>query len=408
MSKTLSKSAERELLTAIQDVVDLVNSGKDPVSAAVKVASERQFNRNFVDLLCTGYNTGATNFQRQQSSSALEKFADFPIADPVKVAEAIWPSRVLLPAEEKRGQVDPVYSKPPKSSKPLGPKVASSPVLEKAASVKAEEKPVDAASFYREKRAQERVLEDARFAYVSAQNNLLAKLGEFSDAAMRLSEKDLAKLAYDLKTTYESAGAKLIDYITARHPRVKISAAAPIGYADYSKGVHKLAVDCLEFGKKAIQTKAAYIKAAETYSARMDALLKKSNVMSVVNPLMATAVYDRVLKPPSPQQLAQRLANPEHELELRKIHVQAMLSNLLQNDPIISGYNPDEVMTAYNEFAQLSPSASSQIVLARPWLRKRLTQGSMEPFEAAEMTNVEKSLREMSKPNANPATPSGK
>ena len=49
-------------------------------------------------------------------------------------------------------------------------------------------------------------------------------------------------------------------------------------------------------------------------------------------------------------------------------------------------------MNAYNDIAQLSPRSATQPALIGPYLRKRLTQGAVEPFEAAEMVNVEKSL----------------
>jgi len=86
------------------------------------------------------------------------------------------------------------------------------------------------------------------------------------------------------------------------------------------------------------------------------------------------------------------LTDPNHEDEMNKIRAQAILGDMLGNDEVISGYEPDEVYDAYNEFSSLSPRSALQPAIVRPWLRKRLTQGGVEPFEAGEMANVEKTL----------------
>jgi hypothetical protein len=88
------------------------------------------------------------------------------------------------------------------------------------------------------------------------------------------------------------------------------------------------------------------------------------------------------------------LSDPGHEEALRGIRTQAMLADLMSNDEVISGYDPDEVYSAFNEMSGLAPRASEQVALSRPWLRKRLSQGAMESFEAGEMANVEKTINQ--------------
>ena len=90
--------------------------------------------------------------------------------------------------------------------------------------------------------------------------------------------------------------------------------------------------------------------------------------------------------------MSDEMADPDHENAIRRIRAQTMLSDLMSNDEVISGYDPNEVLDAYNEVSQLSPMSATQPALVRPWLRKRLSQGAVEPFEAAEMANVEKTL----------------
>ena len=65
MPQQLSKKAEKTILAAVQEVVDHVSDGLNPTEAVTKVAQDRKLGRDFVNLVCTGYNTGATNFQRE-------------------------------------------------------------------------------------------------------------------------------------------------------------------------------------------------------------------------------------------------------------------------------------------------------------------------------------------------------
>lgn len=86
--------------------------------------------------------------------------------------------------------------------------------------------------------------------------------------------------------------------------------------------------------------------------------------------------------------------DPEHESELQSIKVKAMLNDMLSNDPILSSYQPHQVLEAYNNIAQLSPTMASQPAVMRGMLRRSLQQGGVvEPFEAEQMSNLERKLR---------------
>ena len=92
------------------------------------------------------------------------------------------------------------------------------------------------------------------------------------------------------------------------------------------------------------------------------------------------------------QAMEDDLSSPDHENELRKIRAQVMLSNML-SDPEnpISGHDPEEVLEAYNELAQLAPRAAAQPAAMQPLLAKRLA-GNVEPFEVREIGDIEKTL----------------
>lgn len=99
------------------------------------------------------------------------------------------------------------------------------------------------------------------------------------------------------------------------------------------------------------------------------------------------------------QDAEDKLADPEHENELRKIRAQVMLSEMMSDsENPISGYDPEEVMAAYNELAQLAPRIAEQPAAVQPLLAKRLA-GNVEPFEVREIGDIEKSLAATSSPN---------
>ena len=100
------------------------------------------------------------------------------------------------------------------------------------------------------------------------------------------------------------------------------------------------------------------------------------------------------------------LFDPEHEAELVKIRTQAMLSEFLSMDPVISTYEPNEVATAYNQIVQLTPRAAQQPAIMRGLLRKMLQQqDALEPFEAGQLAEVEERLKRIEEPAQRFMTP---
>lgn len=96
------------------------------------------------------------------------------------------------------------------------------------------------------------------------------------------------------------------------------------------------------------------------------------------------------------------LEDPKHLNEMRKIKTNAMLASLLTDpDDPISGHEPDKVLKAYNEIAATAPRVADNPATLKPILRKRLA-GHTEPFEAKELVDIEKGLRDVK--NVPPST----
>ena len=101
------------------------------------------------------------------------------------------------------------------------------------------------------------------------------------------------------------------------------------------------------------------------------------------------------------------LMDPEHEAELVKIKTQAMLSEFMSTDPVISTYDPDELAAAYNQVVQLTPRAARQPAVMRGLLRRFLQQqDALEPHEAGQLADMEMKLKSLETPSGLPFAPS--
>ena len=101
----------------------------------------------------------------------------------------------------------------------------------------------------------------------------------------------------------------------------------------------------------------------------------------------------------SERKMLEAYMDPVHDAEMARIRSQAMLNDFLANDPVISTYDPDEVLDAFNQVAQMVPRASMQAAVMRGQLRKLLQQQTaMEPFEANQLVEVEKGLKSVQEP----------
>jgi hypothetical protein len=94
------------------------------------------------------------------------------------------------------------------------------------------------------------------------------------------------------------------------------------------------------------------------------------------------------------QGLLNELDDPNHLNELRKIRAQTVLTQLMSDpESPISSYDPEEVLSAYNDMIKLSPRLADQPSAVGPLLNKRLS-GNIEPFELGETLKLEQGLKQ--------------
>lgn len=437
--KTITQETEKRLKEALHKIASYVEDGDHPTDAVVKAAREMDMPRGHVPFVCRAYNISSVNTQRQNSESALEKFAELELADPEEAQKKLFPDHIPAPSDfRNKSAVSADYTKPPVwleqrkraeiRKKVLPPIQGTS----KSAFLVSREPPApfDVARRRQWVEAQEKMAQLKR-AHAEARREYQATEDQFRRDLDRLSEYfqkaaytrlPLADVEYNSRAMFGDLVIPLFDVVVGRgHFREKRASTAPkvIRPVSTHQPPYVLVKHALA-GAAAVNASHAKLEAAS------EALEKTGAVLMAPFQLPPQSadwtLLDSVGKPPELEKEAisgmfggalaglgsnllsgqdtnslldskvNALSDPQHESELQKIHVQAMLQDLMANDPEISGHEPDEVMNAYNELAGTVPSAAANGAIMGPLLRRRL-MGQMEPFEAGELTKLETGLR---------------
>lgn len=429
--KTLSKEAEALVMDSIHDVVRLVGSGESPTDAVYKVAESRQLQPGYVRLVCQAYNTGKQTDQRQSHDDILGKTAEFQLASSDDVVSRLYPSVIDTPAEKaEKVAVDAAYSRPPKGEDRRVKAAAGGLWADAAMPAPYPTDPADdarrkVAAAQRKKQAQE----EARLQLAHVREQFLNKLGGltayFNKSAMdRMGWADFRQNAVSL---YPDAAA-LVAYVEQRTSMQKRARLEPRDrfptrdLVDNTATPFALLEGCLKAAARVSEAEAklaaltpippAPVAPAEpepeldvlglplTGGPSKEGSFLEFAVGSGLGKGLSDLLSGATAKPTDKllQDKVTELEDPNHDAALRSVQSQAMVTDFLANDPVISGFDPDEVMQAVNEISQVSPRASTQPALMRPLLRRRLSAGGIEPFEAAEIANLEKTLGTTSAP----------
>ena len=430
-TKPLSKQSERQLLQATEELAALVSEdGLSPTEAAVKVARDHGFNRNFLTLCCQAYNVGATNHQREVGEGTLAKFANFPIADAEAAAAEIWPETPLTPNEiDKNGGVDAAYSRPYKPSSVLAKAAGAQGVLwrskqlEKVAAVKTEPEPVPGADwvkFSEDRKTARAELEQVRTVSRYAQSALLTKLAELTNWFRPAIRQDkMAEVCLNVVAGRGEPGQSLVNMLKQRFPSpLAKQASYSTTRVDWSAEPYCLFDRALDATREVLSSRTAYLSKQAEFDKKFEtppwetkaALDFARPVAYGTGGALGRELYDSVAggSGEAVQSMLGRLSDPAHEDEIRRIQVQAMLADVMQ-DPVLSGYDPVDVLSAYNELAQSGPRAAAQPALVTPMLRKRLAAGILEPFDIKDFADTEKSIATVTgrQPPTNSPRPGG-
>lgn len=434
--ETLSPQEERRLLDGVKQAVDLIErQGLHPNQALAKVARDNAYSPGYLRAAVSALNNGRQLAQWRENTSVLDKLASFELADYDAVCQEVW-------GAEKHAAVHRDYLAPPAwQHKPLGREG-----LEKAAAdllARPEPLPLHpAAQDHQATVAAQRAYgqyQRAKIARDEARRQESAALDRLA-IHLRLLDGYFKKAACDrlpfalvedaVATYHGQAGRLLMDYLAlGRHekraadtrlfpekplcrqcaPFTFVDAAVKAaGEANQAKAVLVLAEAELTKAAEAVfpfvvgppspnhspTTLSTCLVAGWEKESSLGNWAAGSAVATTTRELLERAISSEQKEKDIEKQWTD-LTDPDHENQLRKIRIQAMLTGMMADpENPISGYDPDRVLSQYNELAQLAPRTAEQPAAIEPLLARRLS-GRVEPFEVREVADIEKGLRDI-------------
>lgn len=430
MQQPLSKEAEARITAALNEVIDLVATGSSPTDAMVKVATERQLPAGHVNLMVNAFNIGRSEAQRKGSPDLFEKVSEFELADAQQVLDRMFPEVVKAAgvlAEETI--VSPEYSTPPKFlfERARRQKLAAAAGIDWTLAPKPADLPRDPttavkrahAKLVNHKRAFEEARRAAQFQFDRV-NGLVEKL---ATVLLTPDSHPFGHVAANAKFRFGKVAEALFECLEKKHKvlakQASLTTARPHviqwGASPYKEVIE--IVDAVEAFDRArenyeklaeVQDREAgeiarpFVPAAPEHGSVLGQSSEKTGSFlgGLFGTAMGTTAARSAMGTPDAAQLKvkNKLTDPQHEATLRNIQTESLLNDLMANDEVISGYDPNEVVSHFNEISQLSPRSVNQSGLMRALLRKRLQQGALDPYEVDMLLKIENSLKTRDNP----------
>lgn len=449
--KKIAKQTQQRLMQVVEKTAELVDlDGDSPNDAIIKAAGDLGLRPGEVRLVVRAYNTGRTNRQRLEGVDPMEKSAEFELADAQQVLERLYPSQIkTAAAKEQETAISTDYLFGPATflQKRFAKQAAAVGLLHTEPApprMKAAEAYIDTKITFASRDVLKREYEKSRRKVAASYDQLTAAFTSLIDGFRTPDCPPLPAVEKVAEWLHGKSGALVLQQVRRANPLLFAKAKHRI--LDGEKVAESLAADT-----PPLPQVAEVVKLAEAYTelrtahAILTAELEKRAAALVIdkaadpgqyghslldgrqqardkiaspmtNPLGWMGAYTMTQKTLNPSGkedsdffsdsssllsgMTEKLSDPDHEAKLREINSQATLTDLMSNDEVISGYDPEEVTAAYNDLVQLAPAIADQRILLQSMLRKRLAQGVLDPFEQEMLLRADKELRGQVQPRA--------
>lgn len=449
--KKLTPQTERRLMECINLTTDHVNDGMHPNAAITKAAQDAGVAPGEVKLVVHAYNTGRTARQRTEGDDPFEKSAEFEMADLSTVLDTMYPDRVKK-ASVHDTEISTEYSFSPQPMlERLGAREKRAVnvdwrTLGETTIVAPEPYPSDPKAAMQKASANadrlKRDVDEHRRKTASAFDDMAETFTGLTDYFRRPDARPIPVVKEAVMIFHGDKGEQVMDELVRVTPALAKLATHKVGRSLIgTPGREKLcSVDELDALAEPFPDIAKLLGQVDTYKRLKQAwLTKQANAEKQAEVLLSpfvvpaaspsilglssddsatvkvagfnpmgimgsVALMQNMLRGPAAKMKApetglventlQDLTDPEHEAKIRGINTQAMLQDLVLNDPVISGYDPEEVSTAYNDLVQISPSLADQKLPMQAMLRKQLQQGQLDQFEVDQLMATEQKARQ--------------
>lgn len=455
----MAEMLSRKVSTALDSMVAAVEQGQSPTAALKSASLEAGLLPDMIHMVGRAYNTGEQAIQVKEAQTIAQKFASFAIADIDAVIRDIYPNAVepadghkralksftqitvesqklAAQEEDKAASCDPAYSLPPKikPKKVVTTKVTESKPepMQKKAYVR-QNQFASVHDFETGLRQAMQLQEKAKTAVTQLYDDLYRKQAAANVAAKTLvsycqlpasRRYPLSQVKEGVAFLFGEPGLAFFDILPAVCKQELLTSRKTAGihrcvateapYSLFADAVQAFQ-DLSQFRKEASTALAALHDHLHRTFAPYDPAnsdyvdlggtppTKAANLVSGALGGAFSGALGQAIEPKEKlvQDLQNKLNNPQHYDDIRREQGLATVHELLNFDPIISSYSPEEVVGAYNEAVQLAPRLSTSSAALKPIIRKSLVQGSTEPFEIQQLLEMEKSIAQSATPDRN-------
>lgn len=409
----MSRADEQRVMAALERAVSLTNSGTPPSEAICKVATDEHFTPAVVRRMVEAYNVSKT-LAHMKHASGPERAASFPLAQADEVLAKMYPKHVVSPAEKAAAEYRPGMSgEKVNHMRPAAPGLP----WEKRAEAYPQDPNILAGKALGRLSGFKKAAERARAEYRGTFDRLTYCLKDASNCFRMLRHEPFASVEKKAVAEYGVVGRSLMDTVyemaglkekrADEFPAHAIFDAGREPYRQLAEAV-KLAHELQDRAAESAAKEAAYDACRREVAPEKEEPVLLGDLLGGSNLPFAhekaaggvffspTQALETLAGDPESAQAEAQAAvfDPEHEAQLQGVKTQAMLNDFISNDPILSSYDPEEVMSAYNQISQLTPSLAQQPAMMRGLLRRVIQQGGvLEPHEAHQIAEVEKQVR---------------
>jgi len=408
----MTETQERELLDSIGAAIKLANDGMDPSAAIAKVASQKRYPWDFTSRMVEAFNTSKT-CRWLETTQGQEKAASFRIADPEVVRKLMYPE--TIESHEKAAGLVPLECRAPeveffelRTEKAAGmnrelPTPVTSWVTHDMNMLFGQAQKEAAAMDRRVAEARTQVA-IARASFDGALRKLAAYFRQMPHEPFEYVEKVASGTWGGVSTlmdiVYQMSGAaKFGEKRAAEHvPRTVAPDREPYTFIRdvlEKRATHQQTVDKL----RELET------AASSYRERLTGLETRCAIKAAGMADLGDAVFSTLkgkslpapaMSAPDDAHIQKKimgdLADPQLAAETDALDAQLMLHQLMTQDPVLAGRDPNEVVAAYNMLSQSSPRVTQSPIALQSALRKYLETGGFDTMDVASLASTEKSL----------------
>lgn len=427
----ISSESEGRIVRAIEDAKSAIDQGTRPQDAFTKVATDMDLPPGHIRLMVQAFNTAQVNRQRKTAGDDIfEKAATVEIVNAQNIIDKLFPpaghTKSAAQAHDENVVSDEYKRRPDWYSRLRGrEKAATAAPLEKTAQCyprdesrhvkkahsllvearQAEEELRREVSRCRDKLASEFEQLEHYFRtpgclpFDEVAENAALLWGKY--AADVMTQVALARKKFAKEASLGPRGAPVlahrapyshvqgcVDAIAAYHCK---KASLETLRSETAPVVRKLS---RQFSPSPVRAFLSLDDLDEKCAA--DGSLVGSTVSSALGSAAGAGIMGKVMGKGDDKlklDAYQAVSDPAHEAKIKSLQTQAALHDMLANDQVISGYQPEEVLKAFNEIQQLAPRSAAQPMLARALIRKHLAQGQLDPFDINQLTGVEYNLK---------------